>query len=511
MSGLRELRAGPLSLCYQGDELRNIRIGDEVVLDRLYFALRDNDWLTLPLALDAPVVNETPDGFTVSITGSTDTTAAAFTFSLDFVGSPHSLVARVRYTAVGSATISRIGFCLLHPMDFAGSAVVVAGEGEPAQQFFPSEIAPWSPFTNFHGLTLRAGSVDVDFLFEGDAFDMEDQRNWIDASFKTFAPPQSIPIPRLLRDGEQGEQKVTLRWTDAAVARTSPRTMTAGPTTIPPVGLGASRGLIPLSGAEAQLIRALDPAWLAVTLMLDGDWVPRWNRAVAEANLIGVGLDVSLVASDATLVAAWGEGEGIHGSRARVVRLQAYDLATHVTTAPLAVALRQVRASVGGFAGASIAGGARSNFAELSRSRADVPLGLLDEVAFAANPQVHAFDDDSIMTTPRALAAAVHAARQIAGELPLIVGPLTFTRTFNAVAADPGEQIELPPDPRQHLQVAADWVVAAIDASRWSAGVTVYETKGEWGVLSALGAPSPSYEILRHRAAPLTTRLPPTV
>jgi len=37
---------------------------------------------------------------------------------------------------------------------------------------------------------------------------MEDQRNWTDASFKTYSTPLSEPFPRLVRTGDLVEQSL---------------------------------------------------------------------------------------------------------------------------------------------------------------------------------------------------------------------------------------------------------------------------------------------------------------
>ena len=36
---------------------------------------------------------------------------------------------------------------------------------------------------------------------EGDAFEMEDQRNWIDASYKTYVRPLALPWPYTIATG----------------------------------------------------------------------------------------------------------------------------------------------------------------------------------------------------------------------------------------------------------------------------------------------------------------------
>ena len=45
---------------------------------------------------------------------------------------------------------------------------------------------------------------------EGDTFEMEDQRNWMDASYKTYVRPLALPWPYTLAKGEKLSQRVSL-------------------------------------------------------------------------------------------------------------------------------------------------------------------------------------------------------------------------------------------------------------------------------------------------------------
>ena len=47
----------------------------------------------------------------------------------------------------------------------------------------------------------------------GDTYEMEDQRNWTDASYKTYIRPLAEPWPYELSQGTQREQSVTVEIT----------------------------------------------------------------------------------------------------------------------------------------------------------------------------------------------------------------------------------------------------------------------------------------------------------
>ena len=52
--------------------------------------------------------------------------------------------------------------------------------------------------------------MKADVRMEGDTFEMEDHRNWTDASFKTYVRPLALPWPYTLPKGETFKQSVTL-------------------------------------------------------------------------------------------------------------------------------------------------------------------------------------------------------------------------------------------------------------------------------------------------------------
>ena len=54
---------------------------------------------------------------------------------------------------------------------------------------------------------------------EGDAFEMEDQRQWGDASLKTYNRPLALPWPYAIRNGVELRQAGRISWTPAPAAK----------------------------------------------------------------------------------------------------------------------------------------------------------------------------------------------------------------------------------------------------------------------------------------------------
>ena len=93
---------------------------------------------------------------------------------------------------------NRIGFCVLHPIrECAGARCrLTHADGTTRDAEFPWLVAPCNPFLELIGLSHEVSpGVWADLRFEGDVFETEDQRNWIDGSFKTFCTPLRLPFP----------------------------------------------------------------------------------------------------------------------------------------------------------------------------------------------------------------------------------------------------------------------------------------------------------------------------
>jgi hypothetical protein len=131
------------------------------------------------------------------------------------------------------------------------------------------------------------------------------------------------------------------------------------------------------------------------------------------------------------------------------------------------------------------------------------PLGQIHKLCFAINPQVHAFDNASLIETLEVQGDAVKSAQRSGGTLPVVVSPITLKPRFNPYATGtvpaprPGE---FPPqvDIRQMSLFGAGWTLGSYKyiAEAEAASVTYYETSGWQGVMeTSLGSLLP--EIFR--------------
>jgi hypothetical protein len=129
-------------------------------------------------------------------------------------------------------------------------------------------------------------------------------------------------------------------------------------------------------------------------------------------------------------------------------------------------------AGAAGGATPPLGGGSDAFFAELNRER--TAARGLDLVSLPASPQVHAFDDATMVENTTSLSWMAETVRSFAGATPLALSPVTFLPRPAT-------------DPRQRTLFAAGWTLSLLAAAT-EAGfgrVTLLEVEGAGGVMEA--------------------------
>jgi len=503
------LFAGPLSLQFDDAGLRYVCLGEREVVRRIYAAVRDENWGTAPATISDLRAEVQSDSFVIEFDARHVQGPVDFAWYGKIIGTASG---RVTFTLDGLANTTfqknRIGFCVLHPLELAGQDVeIVHADGRREAAQFPRYIAPQNPFLDVVGLAHAAGAdARVTLHFDGDVFETEDQRNWIDASFKTFCTPLSRPFPAEIRAGERVRQEITLvleagrNSSAASAAHDQPvlLTMAEKPAgALPRLGFDLPADSPDLTGRQSELLRLVRPAHLRCELRLGTPFVPQLERAAQTARQLGAELDLVLFVgpnAEAELAALLSAAERLD---APIAHCCVFPAAGWSTTEALATVarkrLRQHDASI------PVGGGTVANFLELNRQRP--PVDALDFVTWSLQPQEHAFDNASLVETLAAHAAAVESARQFSGDLPLVVGPITFKKRVNPYATGawppapaPGD-LPLPVDVRQLSLFGASWTLGSIKylAEAGVAAATYYELAGWKGLIEYdNGSPLPA-------------------
>ena len=409
---------------------------------------------------------------------------------------------------------NRIGFCVLHPMDCAGvSSRIEKIDGTVEESTFPisiapqylidGEIKPVAPFNNMRAVRYEAASgVEAEVRFEGETFEMEDQRNWTDASYKTYGTPLSQPFPVEVAAGTKISQRITLTLKMSSELRTEKRDTPTQPVTLdvsaaearplPRIGLSTASHGEPLNAQELERLKRLNLSHLRADIDLtQPDYESALRRATDEARELGVSLELALFLTDAAAEELRGFAEVVERVKPPIGTYLIFHK-TEASTSAQWVDLARRHLS-----DAKIGAGTNAYFTDLNRGRP--PVDALDLVCYSINPQVHAFDNSSLAETLGAQAVTVESARQFAGKLPIAVTPVTLLARFNPNATGPEPEPapgELPAqvDVRQMSLFGAGWTLGSIKylSESGASNLTYYETSGWRGVMeTANGSPLP--------------------
>ncbi|SFS51670.1 hypothetical protein [Paenibacillus sp. BC26] len=532
----RLLQAGPLTAVLEEGGLRYIRYGEQEVVRGIYAAVRDRNWGTIkPVFREFRVVTDRIDEFEVRFVAEHRQGEIDFAWEGAITGSEDGTI---RFTFDGEARSNflrnRIGFCILHPSDLAGCKVEVETEDGTGSRIiagvFPDRISPHQPFLGMTAIRHElAPKLVAELQFSGDLFEMEDQRNWTDASYKTYCTPLSIPYPVEVVSGERVQQSVTLRLigdradeiggnlvegskqnsaeiSDVQAIRVELRDHEVGQ--VPGIGLGMTPGR-PLAMSEIEALRPLALSFLrAVIRLADPGWERELVNTAAAASALGAGVELEVIVP--------GEWEGqspINGQRLLKVLVQAiaqvgaavdtvfvFPEAGFVSQHELSDELMKMRDSAG--LSFRVGGGTRAYFTELNR--AELPLAPMEAAMYTINPQVHAFDIASLAETVSAQADTVRSARSIVPDVPLSIGPITFKPRLNPnTTSEEGrrrsEDRTNHTDARQWSLFGAAWTLGSL-RSLSEAGaerVCYLETAGPLGVMCDGGEEKyPLYHVL---------------
>lgn len=462
----------------------DIRYAGVEIWRTVMFLYRDPAWGTPRHAVATRSTDVREDGFALSLTGRCPA-VPAIRWSTDLKGFPDG---RIQYSVevevVDDLLTSRTGLCVLHPASAAGAALEVEHvDGRVSRSRFPERISPWQPFTQIRALRHRfaPGGWAV-CQFEGDDYEMEDQRNFSDASFKTYSRSNFMPRPFRLDAGAVFRRSITLRLDQrprflrraVAVEQMKVTVTTDRDRQLPAMRLLVSADEL----AESTGTRA--PSHLRVDLR-------RWSPAAPETPLPSIDsfantvspsrLDL-LLADDADATVACEK----LAAACEEHRLTVSELAIFPTSG------RAVEAARSCFPDTRIGGGTPYFFMHLNRM---VLPPRLDFVTYTTCPIIHVADDVSVMQSLCTLTEQVATVRARGVSAPVHVGPIGIGMSLDPFGVDvrqePGYPVAMASDdPRDHSVFGQAWVLGYL-CRMASAGVASV-TLAHACVFDALGA-----------------------
>lgn len=494
----RELRAGLLSLWFDEEtgSIRRIRVGERELIRQVYGAVRNKDWGTVrPLLREMRLRDRGADGFEIEFTADCREPWIDYRWRGRISGGQEEVRFEFDGEAQSDFQSNRIGLCLLHPAEeCAGHECEVEHvDGRIESGRFPRLISPHQPFREVRAITQSAGELLLlEARLEGEVFEMEDQRNWSDSSFKIYAPPLDRPYPVNVRRGDRVRHVITIRLLGKqkgeVVARAPEepvivRVDWGRQSAKAQLGFGWPKEGTISKGMVRERLRLLRPDHLRVDCYLWGrNWEERLGEAAEAAREVGTSLEVALFLGpepERELRRVHALCQQLEAPVARWLLLHR----TEACTSPKWVGLaREILQQPG----AEFAAGTDGNFAEVNRNR---PPGDADWLlCYPMNPQVHAFDSLTLVENLAAQAETVRTARSFSKK-EVVVSPITLLP--RAAPSEEGERRQAGADPRQQSLFGAGWTLGSLAGLMGTEGVrslTYYETSGRSGLMSEDGA-----------------------
>jgi hypothetical protein len=473
----KTLRAGVLHCLYEHGNLRYIKTGDVEVIRMIYSAVRDEEWSTAPYSIANEKVDERDNSFKISYTALYNMDSILYKGEIEITGeADNTITFSFKGVAQSDFLRNRIGLCVLHPLkECKGQKCVITNpNGATEELVFPQLISPHQPFKNISQMQWQPGESVVAFLqFEGDVFETEDQRNWTDASYKTYSTPLDLPFPVKVKTGDAVEQRIMLK---VEKARDEPvrdeRRITIAVTEnkfpFPKIGFGKSSLGKQLAEYEIKLLKSLPFDHYRVEIRFDEYWRTLLQEDIAEAKRLDTKLELIVFFSSVTsqpeeLV------EELENYVERVASILVLDVVSNTTSGELMQeaypALKKILPN------ATIGAGTDSFFTDWNRDPlTDVSFEF---VSYSINPQVHATDIRSIIENLEAQQDTVQKAKTITPGKAIYVSPVTLRPRTEGMNHDD----------KQASEFVAAWTLLSIRYLYGSSSLTYYETIGKSGLI----------------------------
>jgi hypothetical protein len=499
------LHAGPIELLYEDGFLRYLTANDVEVLRMIYFALRDENWVTFKPWIENEHIKAEQNSFQIRyrcLNKKDDRVIISWDTLIE--GKNDGTISfEIKGNVYEDVWKNRAGFCVLHPIGghITGQPVeIIHPDGNKTSSKFPVRIDPENPFKNIQHMRWFTAGMWFRLDFEGDIFETEDQRNWTDASFKTFCTPLDLPKPALLKTGDTVHQKVVFTAESRIDKVSTPLKeikvdKTKEHLKLPLLGIGSSR--VEITDAVAEQFRHLPFSIYRIDIRFsDKNWVSKFSFDCVNAARLKLKPEVVLHLTDdyqnelEAFVMLCLQNRLVLES---VLFLQEGKPATPQNIIDYSSSINQQ------FTGVKFGAGTDYNFRELNTNRFN-PKGL-DFICYSIQPQEHAFDDKSVMETLEAQKETVLSAKAIYPGLAIHVSPVTLKKRSNPYAnsEDKSLSIEQQADERLHTPYGAEWTIGSIThlAEAGVASITYFEATGLLGLMDDHGNLYPIGEQLK--------------
>lgn len=424
------------SFFFSDGDLRKINILGKEIIQRVYFAVRDEEWQNIEhITKDfKSKFSNTTITYSYQLIFKND--KVDFTTKLTIKIKDNKLIIEANGNALSNFMRNRIGLCIHLPSSLKGSPCHVSHTDQTSSAtVLPLLVSPHQPVKNISQIELQFDRFSAKIDFEGDIFEMEDQRNWTDASYKVYSTPLELPFPVEVKKGELFYQKITITILTDVHAKEyfGMKDQNSEKQLLPPLLLGT---MIP-DNFSTEIVdyffqhNNFPFSFLRIDFRLYNNL---WEDKVRNIILFAQEMNIPIYAILYFSKEYYSEAEAFklfckHNSLSSLIQFTAL-LSSEgfvLTDNELPQLLSQLRPFL---PNAQIGAGTDANFAQLNRnyqSEQD-----LDFICYSIQPQEHASDKISITENIMGLYDTVKTAETFSNGKPIHISALSLFRRFNA-------------------------------------------------------------------------------
>jgi hypothetical protein len=494
------LRAGSLSMIYENGNLRYISDGKNELIRMIYSALRDREWCTIVPVITGEKIVVNPDSFNIEYDCLYRSGKISFSARYKIEGrADNTLTFGFEGITLDTFEKNRIGFCVLHPIEgYTGiNCIITHSDNNSETLKFPVIIAPHQPFIDIKSMNWRIGETACSLNFFGDVFETEDQRNWTDASYKTYCTPLAEPFPVAVKKGTTIKQRVEFK----ADGIRSNHENDNNPTQInlfqeviypfPGIGIGESSCPELLDSVAIETLKCLPFDHYRIQLLLFNDsWKQKALKACTVSKLLSYKAEFVLFFDDNAIKQVCEFIELVESECPDIKIITLFHMSVKSTPDWLCEAVVPLLKKA--MPWVKTCCGTNANFAQLNRSRPETD--LTDYICYSIHPQEHAHDNSTIIENLRGQAFTVESAKTFSGKKGIWISPVNIQRRFNANVDSfetPSSSNDFPSrvDSRMMSLLGACWCAGSLKYLLESEvkGVTFFETTGERGIIQGAG------------------------
>ncbi len=479
---------------------RNITFQNLQILKMISFLVRDKNWNNY----DPKILNY-EENFDSSL---------EYIFDLEYGNSEILKTKNTILFSENSITLSsegrfltdfwtnRIGFNLLIPLqNHVGSNIIVTKEdGVKEEKKFPEFITPDQPFFKFKKLAYNLDdSLLVNIHFEGILFEMEDQRNWGDASFKIYSGSLLDPFPYLEKEGSNFSQTVKIDIVNKKQRSFPTKNIVKLDHTssykFPKIGIKIDSLILP----NDHLISNFDYYYYLIDFTEDYKSVA--SRFQNKMFLVALVDHINDPEKELTKIYNFITDNTINLDKILIcpkIYLNSFQPAGEWPKVPDLNEYYKIAKKM--FSNSQIVSGMVTNFTELNRKR---PKMFYDLVSFSFTPLIHDSSDFGVLNTPETIPYIFKTLKNFSNSCDVHIGPISIGMHFNPYGeslVNNKKKIRLEmadSDPRHDALFSLTWTLAIFIQSinKESKYFTFNSIYGYHGILNKDNTKRPLYHL----------------